>query len=79
MLAAGCRPIVNEAPNTTMVPYGDYIKYAAASPHALSNALSEVVDTHSTERALKASQAAHAYSWDASNERIEQILINDLR
>ena len=79
MLAAGCRPVVNEAPNTTMVPYRNYIKYGKPSPNALAAALGDVVDQYSPVWARKAAKAAKAYTWESSNEQIEKILINDLR
>lgn len=79
MLAAGCKPVVNEAPNTMMVSFADYVTYAKPSPHKLAQALDEVVNGHTHEWALRASKAAHAYSWDKSNAQIEQLLINDLQ
>src|SRR5262249_7903344 len=45
MLSAGCIPVVNDAEHNRVVLNNSFVRYAPATPHALADALSDVVAT----------------------------------
>ena len=65
MLAAGCIPVVNDAEHNRVVLNNPFVRYAPPDPHALANALGDVVTTpYFTDMALAASASVAAISWD---------------
>lgn len=80
MLAAGCIPVVNDAQHNQTVLDNPHIVYAAPTPHALADALHEVVDTpHFEERAAAASASVQGCSWDDAGNALELMLDRELR
>jgi len=79
MLATGCIPIVNNAEHTRAVGYAEKLKYAAPTPTALAEALYEVVTAKDAKaQAASAAEYTQKFQWDASNAKIEQILLDEL-
>lgn len=65
MLAAGCIPVVNDAEHNRMVLDNPFVVYSDASPQALAEALTNVVDDPGfAERASGAAASVAQVSWD---------------
>jgi glycosyltransferase involved in cell wall biosynthesis len=80
MLAAGCIPVVNDAPHNRMVLDNSYVRYTPPTPHAIANALSDVVTTENfAALAASASASVSSASWDAAGAVVEQSLQRELR
>lgn len=77
MLAAGCIPVVNDAPQNRTVLASPHVAYAPATPFALADALSRLTDRPPTDRRAAAAAAAagvQGRSWDSAGERVLQIV-----
>lgn len=73
MLAAGCTPVVNEAEHNRIVLNNPFVRYAHPTPHALADALSELIATKdSTSLAASASDSVSSASWDEAGRVVEQ-------
>lgn len=76
MLAAGCVPVVNDAPHTRVVLDNDEVSYATATPWDLARALSDLVDQPAEARDRRARAAAGSVrelSWTTVEERVVRI------
>lgn len=73
MIAAGCVPVVNDAYHTHKIKYADRVIYAEPSPLATAEALSRAISLPPP----KADDLADRYTWDHSNQKIEEILVKD--
>lgn len=70
LLASGVIPVVNDAPNNTMVSSNPFIEYTPASPNALARRLIEVVDRADlVEHSQRASESIGADGWDESGRQ----------
>lgn len=79
MMAAGCSPVVNDGPQTNLVSYAEHIRYAAAQPKTLADALHEAVTVDSpTKQAKQLATYAKQFQWDESLKTINDILIKEL-
>lgn len=79
MLAAGCTPVVNDAVHNRIVLDNERVRYAQATPHALTEALSEVVSSPDPRaRADAAAASVDTRSWEAAGERLEKMLRREL-
>lgn len=79
MMAAGCSPIVNDGPQTNLVPYGKHIRYAAAQPKTLAKALHEAVSVASPAKQVKElATYADQFNWNEAFKKINDILIDEL-
>ena len=79
LLSAGCIPVVNDAPNNTLVSANPYISYTRSSPKAMADALCEVVErADQVEYARKAAASVQTLSWDDSGAKFEAILKREL-
>jgi hypothetical protein len=79
LLATGTIPVVNDAENNRLVSDNPYIHYAQPSPHALAQAMSEVVGRKDLPHyAEKASKSVRAASWDASGKKFVSIVEQEL-
>ncbi|HEX6346014.1 glycosyltransferase family 1 protein [Umezawaea sp.] len=79
MLAAGCVPVVNEAAHNRVVLDNEHVRYAAATPHELARALSDVVTTPGFPALAAAASASVAgRSWDAAGHELEKVLRREL-
>jgi hypothetical protein len=79
MMAAGCSPIVNDGPQTNLVPYGEHIRYAAAQPSTLAKALHEAVNVASPAQQVEELAAyAEKFHWNDAFKKINDILIDEL-
>jgi glycosyltransferase involved in cell wall biosynthesis len=77
MLAAGCIPVVNDAEHNRVVLDNHQVEYAPTTPSDLAQALSRLVSRPLPERKAAAEAAAGSVSgnpWDASGEKVEQIV-----
>jgi O-antigen biosynthesis protein len=73
MLAAGCIPVVNEADHNRIVLDNPFVRYAQATPHALADALSEVVATKNfAALAASASASMSSASWEDAGRVVEE-------
>lgn len=73
MLAAGCIPVVNEAEHNRIVLNNPFVRYAQPTPHALADALSELVAAkHSATLAASISESVSSASWDEAGRVVEQ-------
>jgi glycosyltransferase involved in cell wall biosynthesis len=79
MLAAGCIPVVNDAQHNRQVLDNDHIRYAAADPHALAQALADVVhDPHGEQHAIEASRSVVSRHWSVAGDTVRQVLEREL-
>lgn len=80
MLAAGCIPVVNDADHNRLVLGNSFVRYALATPHALADALSDIVVTKNF-RALAASASASvsSASWAEAGMEVERVVRLALR
>ncbi|MEU5696797.1 glycosyltransferase family 1 protein [Actinosynnema sp. NPDC020468] len=79
MLAAGCVPVVNDAPHNRTVLDNDHVVYAPATPHDLARALSAVVSTPDFDQVAKVSSASvSGRSWEAAGHELEKVLRREL-
>ncbi len=79
MLAAGCLPVVNDAPHNRVVLDNDHVRYAPATPHDLARALSDVVtEPDFAQLAQAASASVSSRSWDAAGHELEKVLRREL-
>jgi glycosyltransferase involved in cell wall biosynthesis len=79
MLAAGCIPVVNDAEHNRVVLDNDAVAYAEATPFALADALSRLVERSPAEREADARAAAasvESTSWETSADQVERILLD---
>jgi hypothetical protein len=73
MLAAGCIPVVNEAEHNRIVLDNPFVRYACPTPHALADALSEVVTTKDfATLAATAAASMSSASWEEAGRVVEQ-------
>lgn len=80
MLAAGCIPVVNDAPHNRMVLDNPFVSYAAPEPHALATSLETLLlrpdfDTLSRE----AARSVGATSWEAAGNAVLAVFERELR
>jgi glycosyltransferase involved in cell wall biosynthesis len=79
MLAAGCIPVVNDAPQNRIVLDNQYVRYAAPNPHALASELESVIKLVDFEtRSMEASKSVHATDWDHAGAKVDMILRHTL-
>lgn len=80
LLAAGVIPVVNDAPNNTMVSDNPFIEYCEPTPKALAERVLEVLDRDDqAEIARLASASTASASWDTSGAQFVQVLERELR
>ncbi|CAN5519644.1 hypothetical protein BH10ACT7_BH10ACT7_11170 [soil metagenome] len=80
LLASGVIPVVNDAPNNTMVSSNPFIEYSPASPRALADRLIAVVERADlVEHSLKASQSIGPDGWDESGRQFVQAFESSVR
>ncbi len=75
MIAAGCMPVINDANHTRKIKYSSMVTFVKPEPMAIARALSKAV--RSNQKGLSI-ELPVTYSWDHSNQKIEEILIKDL-
>lgn len=70
LLASGTIPVVNDAPNNTMVSNNPFIEYTPASPRALAERLIEIVDrVDLPDHARRASESLGPDGWNESGRQ----------
>jgi glycosyltransferase involved in cell wall biosynthesis len=77
MLAAGCIPVVNDAEHNRIVLDNPEVRYAAATPFDLADALAELVERPAAARGRAAEAAAasvQSASWEQAGLVVEQIV-----
>lgn len=77
LLAAGCIPVVNDAPHNRMVLDNPHVEYAPATPFELADALCRLVERPVAERVARAEAAAAsvgATTWEDAGAQVERIL-----
>jgi glycosyltransferase involved in cell wall biosynthesis len=80
LIAAGVIPVVNDAPNNTMVSSNPYIEYAPPTPRALADRLIAVVDRSDLlEHSRTAAASLGAAGWDESGREFVQAFESVLR
>ena len=73
MLSAGCIPVVNDADHNRIVLDNSFVRYAPATPHALADALSNVVTTTDfATLAVSASASVSSASWEDAGRTVER-------
>ena len=73
MLSAGCIPVVNDAEHNRIVLDNNFVRYAPAIPHALADALSDVVTAKDfAALAASASASVSSASWDEAGRVVEK-------
>jgi hypothetical protein len=73
MLACGCIPVVNEAEHNRMVLNNPFVRYAPPTPHALADALGDVVATEDfAALAASASASVASASWAEAGRIVER-------
>jgi glycosyltransferase involved in cell wall biosynthesis len=75
MLSAGCIPVVNDADHNRVVLNNPFVRYASPTPHALADALGDVVATKDfASLAASASASVSSASWEAAGAIVEQAI-----
>ena len=75
MLAAGCIPVVNDAPQNRLVLANPHVEYAALAPHALADRLEAVVDAADFgERSRAAAASVGSTRWEQAGAAVESVL-----
>jgi glycosyltransferase involved in cell wall biosynthesis len=78
MLAAGCIPVVNDAPHNRMVLDLDTVAWSPPSPYALAATLGRLVERSDADRAAAAWAAADsvrgAPAWADAGATVEQVV-----
>jgi glycosyltransferase involved in cell wall biosynthesis len=80
MLAAGCIPVVNDAPHNRAVLNNPFVRYVPPYPAALAMELERLVsmsDFPSIARAASAS--VHSATWEDAGSKVDSILRRALR
>jgi hypothetical protein len=73
MLSAGCIPVVNDAEHNRIVLDNKFVRYAPPTPHALADALSDVVATKDfAALASSASASVSSASWEDAGATVER-------
>jgi glycosyltransferase involved in cell wall biosynthesis len=73
MLSAGCIPVVNDAEHNRIVLDNPFVRYVPPTPHALADALGDVVATKSfATLAASASASVSSASWEEAGRTVEQ-------
>jgi hypothetical protein len=73
MLSAGCIPVVNDAEHNRIVLDNNFVRYAPPTPHALADALSDVVTTKDfAALAASASSSVSSASWEEAGRIVEK-------
>jgi O-antigen biosynthesis protein len=73
MLSAGCIPVVNDAEHNRVVLNNSFVRYALPTPHALADALSDVLTTKDfSALAESASNSVSSASWDEAGATVER-------
>jgi O-antigen biosynthesis protein len=79
MLSAGCIPVVNDAEHNRIVLDNSFVRYAPPTPHALADALGDVVSTRDfAALAASASASVSSASWDKAGQSVERSIRNAL-
>lgn len=78
MLAAGCRPVVNDASHTRMVSYASQIFYSQPSAKAIADSMHEAIGKIDQKEIKEMSDCSKAYDLGTLNEGIEKILLKEL-
>lgn len=79
MLAAGCIPVVNDAEHNRIVLANANVRYAAPTPQALADCLSQVVSSPDFDSiAAQASSSVQSCSWDEAGRAVEEVLRREL-
>jgi glycosyltransferase involved in cell wall biosynthesis len=73
MLSAGCIPVVNDVEHNRIVLDNPFVRYASPTPHALADALHDVVATKDFPAlAASASASVSSASWESAGRIVEQ-------
>ena len=79
LLAAGCIPVVTDGEHNRAISDNSYIAYAPTSPHALAQALNDVVHRPDLpDHAERAAASVSSLSWEDAERRVEQVLVGAL-
>ena len=76
MLAAGCVPVINDAPQHHIVLANDHIRYAPADPHSIARALVDVVDATADPVAVSASVTGR--DWSEAGHVVRTVMEREL-
>ena len=77
MLAAGCIPVVNDADHNRVVLDNDHVAYSSATPFALAETLSALIERPLVERQAAAEAAAASVQdtlWDDAGAAVVRIV-----
>ena len=78
-LAAGCLPVVNDAPHNRAVLRNQCVRWSGLTPAALAQALQDVVeDPAQQEHALAAAASVQGMPWSVAGEQLEHVLRREL-
>jgi hypothetical protein len=73
MLSAGCIPVINDAEHNRIVLNNPFVRYAPPTPHALADALDDVVTTKDFPAlAASASASVASASWAEAGRTVER-------
>jgi hypothetical protein len=80
LLSAGVIPVVNDAPNNTMVSDNPFIEYAAPTPRALADRLISIVDREDlADHSRRASASIGEGGWDESGAQFVRAFEDAIR
>jgi hypothetical protein len=75
MLASGCIPVVNDAPQNRLVLNNSFVRYASPTPHALASEIESLLDmTDFAPLSRAAAGSLKGSTWEAAGKQVERIL-----
>jgi glycosyltransferase involved in cell wall biosynthesis len=80
LLACGVTPVVNDAPNNTMVSQNEHIRYVEPFPNLLADELQDAIEGSSAQSVTAMSTSARSFTWDDSGAQFVTALqrcVND--
>jgi len=78
MMAAGCQPVMNDAPHTRLASYRKLLVYSSPTPQALADSLHAAVTETTEARVHDLANQAERFQWSQSYATLEQILVREL-
>jgi len=80
MMAAGCVPVMNNGPDSSLVSYRKYIRAVEPNPTALAEGLYETIKLQekNIDHAKKVADHAKTFNWQKYNDIFENIIIKKL-
>lgn len=80
MMSAGCMPVMNNGPDSGLVSYRKYLRFAEPHPVALAEKLYEAIQSQQNNPKQVKTMAEYAkqFTWDRYNQALQKIFLREL-